>query len=299
MKSRQDRTVAAFGLAAPALFVLLWASGFIVARAARAVADPESFVSLRFVISALVLAGIAWAGRAPWPRTTRGWAESLVAGALMQGVYVGGVFWAVKHGLPSADAALISGLQPLLTGAFAWPLLHERVGIRRWFGIVIGFCGAVLVLVPNLRGAAAVPLSAVLACFLATLGITFGTIWQKRIGATIDLRSGAAIQFIGGLAVTLPVAALTERHSLLNSRAFWFALAWGALVLSVAATFLLLRLIRGGAVAQVTSLFYLVPPFTALMALTVFGETLVPIQIVGMAVAAGGVAVANRRQASA
>ena len=96
----------------PAIFVLLWSSGFVVARLVRPFAEPESFVSLRFALSGLVLAGIAWIARAPWPKTPRGWVNSLAAGALMQGVYVGGVFWAVKHGLPAAEASLISGLQP-------------------------------------------------------------------------------------------------------------------------------------------------------------------------------------------
>ena len=147
---------------------------------------------------------------------------------------------------------------------------------------------------PKLRGAMAIPLSAVSMCLLATVGITFGTIWQKRIGAVVDLRSGASIQFIGGFAVTLPVALMTERHTIVNAPDVWIGLAWGVLVLSVTATLLLLRLINGGAVARVTSLFYLVPPFTAVIALALFGETLVPVQMVGMAVAAIGVWIANQ-----
>ena len=280
----------------PAAFVVLWASGFIVARLVRPFVEPESFISLRFALSATVLAAIAFAVRAPWPRTPAGWLNSLVAGALMQGVYVGATFWAIKHGVPAAVAALISGLQPLLTGALAGPLLRERVGAWRWCGIVIGFVGALLVLAPNLRGAAAIPMPAVLACFVGMLGITVGTIWQKRIGAVTDLRSGAAIQFLGGAAVTLPFAALIPGPAVVNAPDVWIGLAWAVVVLSVATTLLLLRLIRGGAVARVTSLFYLVPPFTALMALALFGEALVPMQIAGMAVAAAGVVVANRRQ---
>ncbi len=279
---------------APALFVLLWASGFVVARLVRPYAEPESFVALRFALSAGVLSLIAFAGGARWPRTTRSWRDGLVAGALMQGVYVGGVFWSIKHGLPAAVAALISGLQPLLTGALAGPLLGERVSAGRWLGIAVGFCGALLVLEPSLRGATAVPPAAVLACTIATIGITAGTLWQKRIGAATDLRSGAAVQFIGGFAVVLPLALATERQPFVLSPDFFLGLAWSVLVLSVAAALLLLRLIRGGAVAKVTSLFYLVPPFTALMAQALFGEALVPIQIVGMAVAAAGVALASR-----
>ncbi len=278
----------------PALFVLLWASGFVVARLVRPFAEPESFVALRFALSTLVLVGVALAAGARWPRTWRGWRDGLVAGALMQGVYVGGVFWAIKHGLPAAVTALISGLQPLLTGVLAGPLLDERVGARRWFGIAVGFGGAVLVLAPSLAGVAAVPRPAILACFTAMVGITLGTLWQKRFNGGLDLRASAAIQFIGGLALVLPLALATERHSFTLAPSFFVGLAWSVLVLSVATSLLLLRLIRGGAVAQVTALFYLVPPVTALMALSLFGDTLAPIQIVGMAIAAIGVGLANR-----
>jgi drug/metabolite transporter (DMT)-like permease len=280
--------------AAPLVFVVLWASGFVVARLIRPYAEPESFVVVRFACSVVVLGLIAGAAGAPWPRTWRGWRDSLIAGALMQGLYVGCVFWAIKHGLPAAVAALISGLQPLLTGALAGPLLGERVSPRRWLGIVVGFAGAIFVLEPNLRGTAAVPTSAVLSCFGGMVAITLGTIWQKRIGGVTDLRSGAAIQFVGGLAVVLPLALATEHFAFVNARDLWIGLAWSVLVLSVTAALMLLTLIRRGAVARVTSLFYLVPPFTALMAMALFGETLVPIQFLGMAVAAVGVAIANK-----
>lgn len=283
--------------AVPLLFVILWASGFVVARLVRSYAEPESFVTLRFLCSAAILAAIAFGSGAAWPRTARGVAGSIAAGALMQGAYVGGVFWAVKHGLPAADAALISGLQPLLTGVLAGPLLGEIVSLRRWLGIIIGFCGAILVLLPNLRGAHAVASAAVLACFGAMLAITLGTILQKRVGETVDLRSGAALQFVGGVVVTLPLAFATEHGTIANTPAVWIGLAWGVGVLSVTATLLLLTLLKAGAVARVTSLFYLVPPFTALMALALFGETLVPLQLVGMATAALGVGIANQRQA--
>lgn len=288
------RSAGRLELVVPPLFVLLWASGFVVARLVRPYAEPESFVAVRFAFSVAVLSAIAVAGGARWPRTLRGWRNGLIAGALMQGVYVGGVFWAIKHGLPAAVAALISGLQPLLTGMLAGPLLGERVSRRRWLGIAIGFAGALLVLEPSLRGTGAVPPTAVIACLVATLGITLGTLWQKRFGIDSDLRTSAAVQFIGGFILVLPLAIVTERHPFIIDADLFIGLAWSVLVLSVAAALLLLRLIRGGAVAKVTSLFYLVPPFTALMAFALFGEELVAVQILGMAVAAGGVALANR-----
>ncbi len=280
--------------ATPFLFVVLWASGFVVAKLVRPYAEPETFVALRFGLSALLLAGIALIGGASWPSTRRGWVGSLAAGALMQGVYVCGVFWSIKNGLPASVAALISGLQPLLTGALAGPLLGERVSGLRWLGILVGFAGALLVLAPNLGGASAVPPLAILACFTGMAGITFGTILQKRVGATVDLRSGATIQFIGGFLVALTLALCGEHLRLTNHHDLWIGLAWGVIVLSVFTSLLLLRLIKHGAVAQVTALFYLAPPVTALMALALFGESLVPAQIVGMGVAAAGVAIANR-----
>jgi drug/metabolite transporter (DMT)-like permease len=280
--------------ATPVLFVVLWASGFVVAKLVRPYAEPETFVALRFGLSALLLAGIAILGGASWPRTRRGWAGSLAAGALMQGVYVCGVFWSIKNGLPAAVAALISGLQPLLTGALAAPLLGERVSARRWLGILVGFAGALLVLAPNLTGAGQVPTVAILACFAGMTGITFGTILQKRMGETVDLRSGATLQFVGGLVVAMTLALSSEHLRLTNHHDLWIGLAWGVIVLSVVTNLLLLRLIKHGAVAQVTALFYLVPPITALMALALFGEALVPIQILGMVVAALGVALADR-----
>jgi drug/metabolite transporter (DMT)-like permease len=292
MKPSGPRTVLVKGT--PVVFVLLWASGFVVARLVRPYAEPESFLSLRFALSAIILATIAVLGGARWPRTHRAWGSNLVTGALMQGAYVGGVFWAVRHGVSAALAALISGLQPLLTGALAGPLLAERVSARRWLGILLGFSGAGLVIAPQLVDTKTLPAGALLVCFGAMVAITLGTIWQKRTGATIDLRAGAAIQFIGGLMVTVPLALVTEHQRIANNRDVWLGLGWGVVMLSVVTALLLLTLIRQGAVAKVTSLFYLVPPVTALMALALFGEGLVPLQILGMAVAAGGVLIANR-----
>ena len=197
----------------PVVFVVLWSSGFVVARLIRPYSEPFTFVSLRFALTAVCLALVALAGSAPWPRRHRAWLDGLVAGALMQGVYIGGVFYAVKHGLSPAIAALIAGLQPLMTAMLAGPLLGERVGLRRWGGIGLGFLGALLVIEPNLREAdaasrnLAIPIAA---CLLATLSMTFGTILQKRTGADVDLRTGATIQMLGGLVVTVPLMLALE-----------------------------------------------------------------------------------------
>jgi drug/metabolite transporter (DMT)-like permease len=279
---------------APPLFVLIWATGFIVARLVAPHADPLHFLSLRYALAIAVLALVALAVRAPWPSTRAGWTAGLVAGVLLHGGYLGGVFWAVKHGLPAGIAALIAGLQPLATGALVGPLLGERVGPRRWLGIGIGFLGALLVVAPRLGGAGGIPPGSVLVCLAAMVSITLGTIWQKRTGAATDLRTNTAVQYVGALVVTLPVALALEEGRLDPTPPFLVGLAWAVLGLSIGAIGLLMTLIRRGAVAGVAALLYLVPPVSALMAYALFGETLSPVQVLGMGVAALGVAVASR-----
>ena len=233
--------------------------------------------------------------RAPWPQGARAWGNALFAGVLLQGIYLGGVFWAVRHGLPAGIAALIVGLQPLLTALLAFPLLGETVGLRKWVGILLGFGGALLVLEPQLhvgtQGVAAGPLIAIVA---AMLGITLGTIWQKRIGATADIRTGAAAQFIGAAVVTIPIALLTETGRFEMVWQSWVGLLWSVFGLSVGAISLLLFMIRRGSVASVASLFYLVPPCTAIIAYFLFDERLGLLALAGMALVAFGVALATR-----
>ena len=284
----------------PLLFVGIWATGFIVARLVAPHADPLTFLSMRFVLSAAAFAGIAAVARAAWPRSVRGWRNALMAGVLMQGIYLGGVFWAVRHGLPAGISALVTGLQPLLTALLAFPLLGERVGARRWAGIGLGFAGALLVLQPQLRpvsiGVQAGPslLVPLLACGAGMVAMTLGTIWQKRTASTADLRTNAAVQFIGAAVVTIPAAMLTEAGRFDGSWQAWGGLAWAVCGLSLGAISLLLLLIKRGAVAGVAALFYLVPPVVAVLAFALFGEQLSPMQVAGMAVAAAGVAVASR-----
>ncbi len=279
----------------PLLFVGIWATGFIVARLVAPHADPLTFLAYRFVLSASVFAVIAAAVRAAWPRGVRGWRDALVAGVLMQGVYLGGVFWSVRHGLPAGISALVTGLQPLLTAVLAFPLLRERVGVRRWAGIALGFGGALLVLQPQLRaGPGGILIVPLLVCGAGMVGMTLGTIWQKRTASTADLRTNAAVQFIGATLVAIPAAALTETGRFDASWQAWTGLAWAVCGLSVGAISLLLILIKRGAVAGVASLFYLVPPVVAVLAFAFFGEQLSALQVVGMAVAAAGVAVASR-----
>lgn len=281
--------------AAPLVFVVLWSTGFIVARLVAPYSDPLTFTAARYVLVVALLTMIAFAMRAPWPKTWRDVGANAVAGVLLHGVYLGGVFWAVKHGLPAGIAGLFSGLQPIVTAALAGPLLGEHVGPRRWAGILIGFLGAIMVLAPRLGATPdSIPPEALAAGILAVLGITAGTFWQKRTGGAMDLRTGNVVQFSAAFVPTIAVAMLTEDMRLDPVPDLFLGLAWSVLGLSLGAITLLLLLIRRGAVAQVASLLYLVPPVTALMAWAAFGETLSPVQIGGMLVAALGVALASR-----
>jgi drug/metabolite transporter (DMT)-like permease len=278
---------------APPLFVVIWATGFIVARVIAPYAEPLTFLLVRYLLASLILGLIVLAARAPWPKTPRDWRDGLVAGVLLHGLYLGGVFWAVKHGLPAGISALVAGLQPLVTGALAGPLLGEHVSPRRWTGIGIGFLGASLVVLPKL-GDGGVPPLALGICLLGMLSITLGTIWQKRTGGRLDLRTSAFVQFLGAAAVTAPLVLLTEQGHMDLTLPLLGALAWAVFGLSIGAIGLLLFLIRQGAVVGVATLLYLVPPVAAVMAFGLFGETLSLVQMAGMACAALGVAVASR-----
>lgn len=285
-----------FSAGAPFLFVVLWSSGFIVARLVAPYADPLTFTSARFVIVIALLAAIAFISRAPWPASPRAIGANAVSGILLHGLYLGGVFWSVKHGLPAGIAGLFSGLQPLVTAMVAKPLLGETVGLRRWIGILLGFSGAALVLSPKIGAVdGAIPGIALLVAGFAFAGFTAGTIWQKRTGGRMDLRTGNVVQFSAALIPVAILALLTEDLRLEPVPELFAGLFWSVFGLSIGAIMLLLVLIKRGAVVQTASLLYLVPPVTALMAWIGFGETFNLTQLIGMGIAAFGVALATRQ----
>jgi drug/metabolite transporter (DMT)-like permease len=256
----------------PPLFVLIWATGFVVARLVAPYSEPLSFLSLRFALAAAVIAAAALMVRADWPKTAQGWRDALVGGVLLHGLYLGAVFWSIKHGLPAGIAALVSGLQPLATGLLVGPLLGERVTAKRWAGFTLGTLGALLVIAPKLGAADGVPPLPLAVCLAGMLSITLGTIWQKRKAGTVDLRSNASIQYVGAVLVTVPIALFTEQGRFEWTPSLWFGLFWAVFPLSVGAISLLLFLIRHGAVAGVAGLLYLVPPVSALMAFVFFAR---------------------------
>jgi drug/metabolite transporter (DMT)-like permease len=255
----------------PGLFVILWSTGFIGAKLGLPYAEPFTFLSLRFSLVLAILLPICWLSRAPWPNR-QGMVHMAITGVLMQAGYLGGVFASMHHGMPAGVSALITGLQPVFTAVLGGWLLQERTSLRQWSGFGLGVLGVALVVgdriaIHNLA------LPAILLSALALASITLGTVWQKRHGGAIDLRSGAAIQFAAAAVVLAPLAFLLETREVRWTGEFVFALAWLVLVLSFGAIFLLLYLIRHGAATRVASLFYLVPPTTALIAWPLFGES--------------------------
>jgi drug/metabolite transporter (DMT)-like permease len=277
----------------PALFVVLWSTGFLGARLGLPHAGPLTFLALRFGLAAGLLALVALATRAPWPRRPAEIGHYAAAGLLVHAVYLGGVFVGISLGVEAGVSALIVGLQPLLTAALAGTLLGERVAPRQWAGLGLGLLGVALVLARKLGQGPGDALGA-LACVVALLGITAGTLYQKRFCAGMDLRTGGVVQFAAaGLATALP-ALLFEDNRIDWTGGFVSALLWLVLVLSLGAVSLLYVLIRRGAASRVASLFFLVPPCTALIAWPLFGETLGLLALVGMALTAAGVALASR-----
>lgn len=277
----------------PALFVLLWSTGFIGARLGLPHAGPLTFLALRFGLAAGLLALVALATRAPWPRRPTEIGHYAVAGLLVHGVYLGGVFVGISLGVEAGVSALIVGLQPLLTAALAGALLGERVARRQWAGLALGLLGVALVLARKL-GQGPGDAAGALACVAALLGITAGTLYQKRHGAGMDLHTGGVVQYAAAGVATALAALLLEDTSVEWAGEFAFALLWLVLVLSLGAVSLLYVLIRRGAASRVASLFFLVPPCTALIAWPLFGETLGPVALVGMALTAAGVVLASR-----
>jgi drug/metabolite transporter (DMT)-like permease len=277
----------------PATFVFLWATGFIGAKYGLPYAQPATFLTLRFIFVVALMLFLALALRAPWPASGAQIFHIAVAGVLLHGGYLGGVFTAIYQGMSAGLSALIVGLQPILTAIAAAPLLHERLSARQWLGLALGLGGVALVVMQRLSLGGLSPFSFGMA-ILALVSITAGTLYQKRYCAAFDLRTGAVIQFVAAGVVLAPFAVAFEHEPVQWNGEFLFALAWLVLVLSIGAISLLTLLIRHGAATKVASLFYLVPPVTAAIAFALFGETLSVIAWAGFALAVAGVALVVR-----
>ncbi|MFZ1813767.1 MAG: DMT family transporter [Rhizobiaceae bacterium] len=282
--------------AAPALFVLLWSTGFIGAKLGLPYAEPFTFLSVRFFITLLILVPIAllFVRKLPPPVLLM---HSAVTGVLVHGLYLGGVFLAISRGMPAGISALVVALQPLLTAFVARMLLGERLRTIQIAGLIGGLFGVALVLAPKLSGGLATQgLSGVnlVTVGLSVVGISVGTVYQKRFVSGLDMRIGNAAQYAGALVPLTLVALMSETRVIDWQPQFLFALGWLVIVLSIGAVGLLMYLIRMKSASGTASLFYLVPAVTSVMAWFLFDETLMPVQLLGMAVVMISVAAATR-----
>jgi drug/metabolite transporter (DMT)-like permease len=278
--------------AAPAIFVVLWASGFIGAKYGLPYAPPLTFLMVRMAGVVLVMGLIILVTRPAWP-SRDAVLHSAVTGLLVHGCYLGGVFVAIDHGLPAGFAALVVSLQPILASTIASPLFGERVVLRQWAGLALGVLGVYLVVHSHTDGEA--PLFAWLSATFALIGMTLGTLYQKRFGGGIEWRTGFLCQYAAAAILFVLGALMTETVRVQWTPEFLLAVGWLVFGLSLGAIWLLYFLIRHQAAARVLSLFYLTAPVTALMAWLMFGEQLSLLALFGMAVCVAGVALVNWR----
>ena len=299
MKKRPHALDRAAAVMIPLVFVFLWSTGWIVARLAADDADPLTFLTLRFAGAALCLFIYAVASGAQWPRTRWEWLHTFVSGVFLHAIYLGGVWWAIAHGLPATISALLASLQPILTAIFAPWLVREHLTARNWFGVMAGFAGLVLVLAPGLATAGAIQsgMTAILVAVnaIGMLSLTLGTFYQKRFIRTGDLRSVSCLQFVSAATVTLLLASAFEEMRIVWTANTVIALVWSVVAVSVVSIALLLHLLRRGDVSKSAQLIYLVPPTAALQAYLLFGERLSLVQIIGGLVTVAGVIMATRR----
>ena len=279
-------------LAFPLLFVLLWSTGFIAAKYGLAYAPPLKFLLYRFVLVAALMGAVALATHAVWPATLAEVGHVVIAAWLVHGIYLGGVLVAIASGMSAGMAAMLVGLQPIVTVILARGWLGERVVPRQWLGLALGLAGVWLVVRHKvvLTGDG----KALVAILLALAGISVGTLYQKRYCSHVDMRCGAVIQFTACALAYAPIVLAFEPEPVRWTPEFMFALGWAVVVLSVGAISLLYWLLRHGAASNVAGLFFLVPAVTAVMAFLLFDETLDALAIAGMALISVGVALARQ-----
>ena len=280
----------------PAVFVLLWCTGYLVVRIAMPDAGPVRFLAWRFALAAGLLAIAAFALRAPWARRPRDYGHMAVVGVLLHGFGLGGVWVGLDLGVETGVAALVMGAQPLITAGLAIGFIGERIDRRAGAGLALGFLGVGLVIHHKLAGIGEP--AGLAAVVVAVLAMTFGMLYQKRRCAHIDLMTSTTVQLACAGAATAAVAWWIDDRPMEWTVRVFVTLGWSVLVLSIGATLVLYLLLRRGDASRVASLLYLVPPLTAVMAWIGFGETLVPLTIAGMALTAAGVALVVRPAAA-
>lgn len=285
--------MAALSYLAPPIFVLLWSSAFVGAKFGLPHAEPMTFLAIRFALVTLIFVTVARALSAPWPTSWRQTGHIAVVGALVQGLYLGGVFVAIHRGVPAGLASLIVGLQPILTALLAGRLLGERTSGRQWAGLGLGLAGVAMVLGERMEATPVDPVG-LFTCTAALIAISFGTLRQKRFASTMNVATGSAVQNLTAACLTFLGALAFEGMHVDWVPAFTLSLAWLSVVVSIGAFSLLMVMIRLGEAVKVVSLFYMVPPTTAVLAWLAFDERIGPIGAAGIAVTAIGVALVVR-----
>ncbi|WP_411033026.1 DMT family transporter [Shinella sp. BYT-45] len=282
---------------APAIFVLLWSTGWVVAKFATVVSEPLTFLAIRYLAAAVLFACLCLASGVTWPRDARTVLHALVSGAFLHGIYLGAVWWAIGEGVPAALSSIIAALQPLMTALAAPFFIGERLSTSQKAGLCLGFLGVVLAVVPKFfgQGGVEIPAFAIVVNMLGMAAVTYGTIYQKQYLHTGDIRAIATLQYVGALIVTVPFALGLESLHVDFGFAFAALLAWSVLGISMGAILLLLYLLRRGQVSRAASLIYLVPPIAALQAALIFGEELTAPMILGTVIAVAGVYLTNRK----
>jgi len=289
--SGQDQRTLARAM--PWVFVLIWSTGFVVARFGMPHAPPLKFLALRYGLSLACFSVWVWLARVAWPRERAQWWHLAVVGVLVHAGYLGGVWAAVKAGIGAGTVALLVGLQPVLTAL--WVSASggaARVARVQWLGLALGLAGLTLVVWHKLGGGEVTHWNLGLAVF-ALLSITTGTLYQKRFVAPCDVRTASAVQLFAALVVTLPLA-LLEAEPVVWHPQLIGAMTWSVLALTLGGSSLLYLLIQRGAATQVTSLMYMVPPCTAVLAWLLFDEVFTWSMVIGMALTACGVALVVR-----
>ena len=277
----------------PALFVVLWSTGFISAKYGLPYAPPLKYLFVRFALAAAPMLVVALATGARWPAGLRQISHVVVAAWLVHGLYLGGVFVSLAGGMPAGTSAMLVGLQPILTVLLARAWLGERISARQWSGLMLGLAGVYLVV--RHKVALDGDLVTLLPIIVALAGISIGALYQTKFAAHVDQRSGAVVQFTACVVLYAPIVWWLEPRPIAWTIELVLALGWSVIVLSVGAISLLYWMLRHGAAADVARLFYLVPPVTALMAYALFGERLDALAIAGMILICVGVALARRR----
>ena len=276
----------------PVVFVLIWSTGFIVARFGMPQSPPMKFLALRYALSILCFLPWIVLAKVPWPVKRVQWRHLAVTGVMMHACYLGGVWSAVKAGMGSGLVALIVGLQPVLT-AFWLSSRGGRISRRQWAGLMLGFLGLVMVVSRKFGSGGEAHWLTMALAIAALIGITIGTLYQKRFVAPCDVRTASVIQLIAALLVTLPLT-LLETEAIHWNVDLLGAMAWSVLALTLGGSSLLYLLIQRGAAASVTSLMFLVPPCTELMAWLLFAEPITAITIAGTLITAVGVSLVVR-----